>query len=48
MGRRVAVSIPNDVSSSSGDEATQLEKEEPPAGPECGPATSYVSEEGSE
>jgi len=48
MGLRVAVAIPNDDSSSSGNESTMLEKGEPPAGPECGSATSYESEEGSE
>jgi len=40
MGRRVAVATPNEDSSSSGDESTPLEKGEPRAGPECGPATS--------
>jgi len=48
MGRRVAVAVPNHEFSSSGDESTPLEKGEPPAGPECGPATSYKSDEGSE
>jgi len=45
MGRRVAVAVPNDDSSSGGDESTPLEKGEPSAGPECGPATSSESEE---
>jgi len=48
MGRRVAVAIPDEDSNSSGDESTPLEKGEPLAGPECGPATSSVSEEGNE
>jgi len=48
MGRRAAVAIPNEDSSSSGDESTPLEKGEPPAGPECGPATSPESEKGNE
>jgi len=48
MGRRVAFSIPNDDSSSSGEESTPLEKGKPPAGTECGPATSSESEEGNE
>jgi len=48
MGRRVAVAIPNDETSSSGEESTPLEKEDPPAGSECGPATSCESEEGNE
>jgi len=47
MGRRVAVATPNEDSSSSGEESTLLEKGEPRAGPECGPATSSESEEGS-
>jgi len=37
MGRRATVAIPNEDSSSSGDESTPLEKGEPPAGPECRP-----------
>jgi len=48
IGRRVAVATPNEDSSSSGDESTQLEKGEPRAGPECGTATSSESEEGNE
>jgi len=48
MGRRVAVANPNEDSSSSGDESTPLEKGEPRAGSECGPATSSESEEGNE
>ena len=46
MGRRVAVATPSEDSSSNGDELTPLEKGEPRAGPECGPATSSESEEG--
>jgi len=48
MGRRVAVATPNEDSSSSGDESTPLEKGEPRAGPDCGPATSPESEKGNE
>jgi len=48
MGRRVAVAIPNEDSSSSGDQSTPLEKGEPQAEPEGGPATSSESEEGNE
>ena len=48
MGRRVAVATPNEDSSSSGDESTPLEKGEPRAASECGPATSSESEEGNE
>jgi len=44
--RPEAVAVPNDDSSSSGDESTPLEKGETPAGPECGPAPSSESEEG--
>jgi len=45
---RVVVAIPHYASSSSGEESTTLEKGEPLAGPECGPATSSESEEGNE
>ena len=48
MGRRVAVATPNEDSSSRGDESTPLEKGEPRAESECGPATSSESEEGNE
>jgi len=48
MGRRVAVATPNEASSSSGDESTPLEKGEPRAESECGPATSSGPEEGNE
>jgi len=48
MRHRVAVAIPKEDSSSSGDESTPLEKGERPAGPEFGPATSSESEEGNE
>ena len=48
MGWRVAVSIPNEDSRSSGDESTPLEKGEPRAGREYGPATSSESAEENE
>jgi len=48
MGRRATVAIPNEDSSSSGDESTPLEKGEPPAAPKCGPALSSESEKGNE
>jgi len=48
MGRRDAVAIPNEDSSSSGEESTPLEKGKPQAEPECGPATSSEYEEGNE
>jgi len=48
MGRRVAVALSNEDSISSGDESTPIEKGEPRAGPEYGPATSSESEEGNE
>jgi len=48
LGRRVAVANPSEDSSSSGDESTPLEKWEPRAESECGPATSSESEEGNE
>jgi len=47
-GRRVAVATSNEDSRSSGEESTPLEKGEPQTEPECGPATSSESEEGSE
>jgi len=47
-GRRVAVAIPNEESSSSGEELTPLEKREPQTEPECRSATSSESEEGNE
>ena len=47
-GRRVAVATPNEDSHSSGEESTPLEKGEPRAGSEGGPATSSESEEGNE
>jgi len=47
-GRRVAVALPNEDSSSSGDESTPIEKGKPRAGPEYGPATSSESEERNE
>jgi len=47
-GRRVAVAIPNEESSSSVEMLTPLEKEEPQTEPECGSATSCESEEGNE
>jgi len=45
-GRQVAVAIPDEKSSSSGEESTPLEKGESQTEPECGPATSSDSEEG--
>jgi len=48
MGRLGAVAAPNDDSSSSGDESRPLEKGEPSAGQECGPATCSESEEENE
>jgi len=48
MGRRVAVAIPNEDSSSSGEESMPIEKGEPQTEPECGPATSSESKEGNE
>jgi len=47
-GRRLAVATPHEDSSSSGEESTPLEKGELQTEPECGPATSSVSEEGNE
>jgi len=48
MGRRVAVAVLKDDSSSNGEKWTPLEKGEPQTGPECGPATSSESEEGNQ
>jgi len=48
MGRRVAVATPNEDSGSSGEKSKPLEKGEPLAGPECGPAIPSKSEEGNE
>jgi len=48
MGRRAAVATPNEDSIFSGDESTPLEKGEPRAGSECGPATSSESDAGNE
>jgi len=47
-GPRVAMATPDEETSSSGEESTSLEKEEPQNEPECGPATSSESEEGNE
>jgi len=48
MGRRVAVAIPNEDCSSSGEESTPLEKGELQSEPECGPGTSSEFEKGNE
>ena len=48
MGRRRAGALPNEDSSSSADQPAPLDKGELQAEPECGPAISYESEEGSE
>jgi len=48
MGRRVPVATPKDDSSSSRDDSAPLEKGEPPAGTEVGPATSSESKEGND